>query len=777
MDQNPDGRVNGSRGNPTGLDPNRDYLVQSQPEQQIGVAWMHKWLPTGFIEGHGYVTPTLIDGCTIPHNPGIQDDTFMHWNVQRVEQNRADFAASGVSALAQIQSPIVDWNENGGSSTHNYAVSTATESGTTVTITTTADTVVAEGCRVDISGVGVAGYNGTFRVDSVISTTQFTYTNAAAGLADSTGGNVALPPQPNIAQTWDDWGPFYGQSYSGLLGGPDGSTVEMTRADRLASKQAQYVAFYSSNNFWVDNKAAMLFAHLESFRKGVEDDPPDPNAYDSDPVLYDRYFSDAWQNYFIPYPKAYVIPWEMPQRSDMEANNLVTWLLRNDIQVAKATKNFAWGGQKYEAGSYVVWMNQALRGIAWNALSAGVEISGTKITSLYASPAAWSHGLCWGADVVEVPRGNATFHPKTELVTSPSALTGGVRGNLNARTDSYCVALKGVHEYPAIRDLLNSGIKAQMAEAPFKSTTGGIMPAGTLIFPASAQKALDAAGKEAGIWFERNVQIKMPPTTYVDHVPKIAYLVTSVPNSGQSETSCVLDSIFSYDDTGNQQSIHRLVTDSDWGYVLTTNSTDPNGLNNPDIADPLAKYDVIYTTLTSWPSETGYPLARQRLMDFFARGGGFMTQNVSSAGFLTNAPTPLVTGTLSRSSSSAQGGIAVVDNTGTMTSPVTGPEPGKDTLFLPSSVYYYTDLPDGAVVDQKYPENISTIGVENGFVAGLWNNRATEVDNGPVLIHGDTTLGSRYMFYNTNAFSRADAQREWLYFIQTALWSNLTDEP
>ena len=94
MDQNPDGRVNGSRGNPTGLDPNRDYLVQSQPEQQIGVAWMHQWLPTGFIEGHGYYTPTLIDGCTIPHNPGIQDDTFMHWNVQRIEQNRADFAAT-----------------------------------------------------------------------------------------------------------------------------------------------------------------------------------------------------------------------------------------------------------------------------------------------------------------------------------------------------------------------------------------------------------------------------------------------------------------------------------------------------------------------------------------------------------------------------------------------------------------------------------------------------------------------------------------------------------
>ena len=38
MDNNPDGRVNGTRGNPTGFDPNRDFFVQSQPEQKIAVA-------------------------------------------------------------------------------------------------------------------------------------------------------------------------------------------------------------------------------------------------------------------------------------------------------------------------------------------------------------------------------------------------------------------------------------------------------------------------------------------------------------------------------------------------------------------------------------------------------------------------------------------------------------------------------------------------------------------------------------------------------------------
>ena len=949
MDNNPDGRVNGTRANPTGTDPNRDFFVQSQPEQQVAVAFMQRWLPTGFIEGHGYYTPTLIDGVTIPHNPGIEEDSYQHWNVQRIEQNRLDFAATGVTGLTTIQSPIRDWTETGGTSTRNYNVvgslaiaagpsgiastsnggasevgntvtitttsahnlsvgntvtitgvsaagyngtwtvasivsstkftytnptsglaasgsgsvacsaingaselgtaatittttahtltvgdtvnifgvsvagyngsftvasivsptqftytnptsglansggggvtspavaptgTGATESGNTVTITTTSANPLVQGCKVVISGVLPAAYNGTFKVDSIISPTQFTYTNPTSGLTDSGGGNVSVEPQPNLAQSWDDWGPFYGQSYSALLAGPDGSTCEMTSANRLLSKQAQYMAFYSSNTYWADHKAAMMDTHLDNFIRGTTDAPPNPSAFDSDPVLSSRYFSDAWQNYFVAYPKAYIIPWDALQRSDSEANNLVAWLLRNNILVTKANADFSWNGKTYQAGSYVVWMNQPLRGIAWNALSAGIDISGTKITTLYASPAAWSHALCWGADVVEVPRGDATFAPTTSApISDPSALVGGVRDSVGAPSDWYSVTLKGVHEYPAIRGLLSSGIKARMAETPFVSTTGGTMPAGTLIFSASAKAALDAAGQAGGLWFERNVGVTMPPTTSVTRVPKIAVLVNTLPTGlGQSETTCTLDSIFGFDATGNQQSIYRLVTNRDWGYVATNDSTASNGLSNTSISDPLANYDVIYTTLTAWPNATTYPTASARLTAFFARGGGFISQNVSSAGFLTGAPTPLVAGTLTRSSqtSNIYGGIAMVNNLGSNTSPITGPEPSTDTLFLPSSIYWYSAIPTGAVVDQRYPSNIATIGTANGFVAGLWNNRDTAANNGPVLIHGTTTAGSRYMFYNTNAFSRMDGQREWLYFVQTALWSNLTDEP
>jgi hypothetical protein len=64
-----------------------------------------------------------------------------------------------------------------------------TESDTTVTVTTSAANTFSVGDQVTISGVSVAGYNGTFTVASVIDSTHFTYTDVA-GLTAGTGGSA-----------------------------------------------------------------------------------------------------------------------------------------------------------------------------------------------------------------------------------------------------------------------------------------------------------------------------------------------------------------------------------------------------------------------------------------------------------------------------------------------------------------------------------------------------------------------------------------------------------
>ena len=67
----------------------------------------------------------------------------------------------------------------------------ATQNGFLVTITTSAAHGLSAGQSVTLAGVGVAGYNGTFPVVSVLSGTQFTYIAGASGLAASGGGTAA----------------------------------------------------------------------------------------------------------------------------------------------------------------------------------------------------------------------------------------------------------------------------------------------------------------------------------------------------------------------------------------------------------------------------------------------------------------------------------------------------------------------------------------------------------------------------------------------------------
>jgi transglutaminase-like putative cysteine protease len=62
------------------------------------------------------------------------------------------------------------------------------------------------------------------------------------------------------------------------------------------------------------------------------------------------------------------------------------------------------------------------------------------------------------------------------------------------------------------------------------------------------------------------------------------------------------------------------------------------------------------------------------------------------------------------------------------------------------------------------------------FVAGLWLDRDPAAAGAPMAVHGSTTVGSRYAGLASNPFSRGDAEREWLFVGQAALWSNLTDE-
>jgi hypothetical protein len=674
---NPDGRVAGVRRNANSFDLNRDLFVQSQPEIQANVAFQQEWLAPVGLAMHGYYGPTLIDGLTKPHNPGIEYDLFVKWNQRRLDANEAAFTNAGMGIIR----PVNDWNAD---------------------------------------------------------------------------GFFGRPPTgPAYAEGWDDWGPFYTQTYMAFYG-VDGSTLEMCEDGegcdgRFGSKRAQYIGFYSSADFWLENRLDILHDQLEIFRRGITD--ADRGNCCDDPLVADRGFTEDEHNWMVEYPTAYVIPFRgastsTAQRSDAEANRMAQWLLDNGIEVQRATAEFSWSGQTFPAGSYVVWMNQALRGIALTALSAGQDVS-DRISQLYAPPGAWSHGLLWGADVVEVPRDDASFAPSTEPIAGVNPLQGGLRGTGPA--DWFAVTLRGAHEVREILSLLHHGIDGEVAEESFASTTGGPMPAGSLIFDASAATALQAAGTAAGMFFERGVGAK-PDTTQLDEAPRVAILVDDRAPA-ENDTSWSLRQIFGQD-VGfvsmvmGKRSLERSPT------------------------DPLQNFDVIYNLGQVYPP-TQQPTARARLQAFFERGGGYIGTSVSSANFsfLTNAVPDLIVGSLAQASDSADGGIARWSNIGSV-SPLTGAFPGTDNLYLPSNITWFSSTPTGASIDGRY-----LAPVEDMFLAGLWRDRNAAAANAPMIVHGTTEMGSRYLALATNPFSRGDAEREWPLIGQAALWSNLTDEP
>lgn len=74
------------------------------------------------------------------------------------------------------------------------AATGASESGTTVTITTTVNHLFKAGQQVAVQKVGVSGYNGTFTIATVPTSTTFTYTATNSGLAPSGGGTAQNLP-------------------------------------------------------------------------------------------------------------------------------------------------------------------------------------------------------------------------------------------------------------------------------------------------------------------------------------------------------------------------------------------------------------------------------------------------------------------------------------------------------------------------------------------------------------------------------------------------------
>ena len=534
-------------------------------------------------------------------------------------------------------------------------------------------------------------------------------------------------PGPAEAEGWDDWGPFYTAMYAQHIG-LDSSTVEMcqsvtTCGGRAGARLAQYVTSWSTLEYVVENREELLADELEIYRRGVANAPRPaccPPPFDVD------------NNWMLEYPRAYVIPRGAGQRSAPEATRLVQWLLDNQIVVEELRADASFAGQTFEEGSYVVWMTQARRGLADTALSIGVDIS-SRISILYAPPAAWSHGYLWGATVVTIPR-DAAFTPKTDEIRRPDEIRGEVD---SGAADAYALELDSPTAVRTLNGLLAAGVSAQVALTSFTTADGQTMPAGSAVFAGDREtrRALTNAVRDAELVVKRVQTGNLPSLEPIERVPRIAVLV-----GGLDQNIWVLRNL---------------------GFTADPVSV---GTINSAPEDPLVGYDLVYNT-GNWPSAAN-PVARTRLTDFFARGGGYLGAGVGGANFLTAGAQVTGLTALSRGGN-GRSGIIWWDNVGGANSPVVGAYPARDTAIVDPPAWF-TTVPATMSVDARLP-------LTGFFAAGLWapDPESASAPGSAVIAHGTNTAGTaRMIVFAMNPLYRADPEREWPAVATSAYWAD-----
>ncbi|SER81591.1 M14 family metallopeptidase [Salipaludibacillus aurantiacus] len=172
---------------------------------------------------------------------------------------------------------------------------------------------------------------------------------------------------------WDDMTPAYTPMYT-MLHGALGHTIEVPTLGQ-ESLYAMEGTGLGAALFVTENKDDLYKGQLEIFKRGV-------NGEDNRAV--DEYFVNAagesigrvrgGEDSF--FPDYYVIPAdESNQENILEAHKMIEYLLRNGVKVEETTAPVTTGGVTYPAGTFVVPMDQAKRGLANAVLYKGDNVS------------------------------------------------------------------------------------------------------------------------------------------------------------------------------------------------------------------------------------------------------------------------------------------------------------------------------------------------------------------------------------------------------------------
>ena len=285
---------------------------------------------------------------------------------------------------------------------------------------------------------------------------------------------------------WDDWPPIFTPQYAAFHGAishtiefplrvnnreyTGQSEQELRRRSAINTDIAE-ATMRASLTFLDTHRDQLIADQIEVFRRGAAGEAQRP--------VQQGLFGLVGPEdvYTTTFPRAYVIPVGDDQRSAPAAARLVDFLVANDVDVLRADRPFTAAGRSYGAGSYVVDMRQAKRGLANVILEAGSDIS-EKVDAMY-DISAWSHRLLWGADVAIVEDGDLAVRGRPVLAARP---TGSVTG-----TGDLALRLDDPKDFLALDALLDAGTAVRFTDD------------GQAVVPASARALAERVARTYGV--------------------------------------------------------------------------------------------------------------------------------------------------------------------------------------------------------------------------------------------------------------------------------------
>ncbi|MFC5379784.1 hypothetical protein [Aquipuribacter nitratireducens] len=530
----------------------------------------------------------------------------------------------------------------------------------------------------------------------------------------ATNGTTGAPwsqvliPYRDFSDGWDDWPPIFTPMYA-MYHGAVGHTIEFPynprssalsvaeRHERTRLNTAIARATILGNFEYANaNDEAILADQIELFRRGAagEDSRPidDPLAIETAAkgVFPDGTAYDHSETYAQEYPRAYVLPAGEDQRSETAASRLVEFLVDNDVEVTVAKAPVRIGGVRYEAGTYVVDMHQAKRGLANTILDEGRDVT-LDFPTMY-DISGWSLGDLWGATVEVVETGDLQGNQLVDV--SSTVPTGSFPAGRRA---GYAFTVDSVEGVAAVNALAGDGLAV------------GRLDDGTFVVRGDAATVREVT-QGAGLDVRAASAAEVGLATPVDRL--------TVGLSGPA------DEAFALREMG-------------FDVVPVTSALVDSG------AVDLADLDALYVgssggnPATTLNPATLTPAGRAALTAWLADGGTVVGRGSGGAAF--NAAAGLLDVTVTAARGDANGTVAVVN---TPDSPVTGD--AIDVSFV-SSPRVFSSVGAGVRVDQELAEG-------EFLLSGHWIGSSAFAGQ-PVVVSG-TAAGADVTLFGTEPLYR-----------------------